>query len=280
MNGSAEPSGIMGAPGTVAGSVPVPDPTRLTTDAVAAATREWAERLASQRELFEARLTAMDRATELVAERIQEAMALVTTQLRHLTDDRRTELGGLKDLIGERIDGIDRASRLLAANVDKFPSELDRSTTAMREIFTSELSRAEQVTDRRFAAIDGTFASNALALTAALAAQKEAAAETNKSNTLAIDRANAATKETILANQSQTAAGLSSQAATMADLKDRVVRIESLGVGAAGQRADIGAEQVTHTASAMQLRATISLFIAGLAGLVALVSLVALVLKK
>ena len=185
------------------------------------------------------------------------------TALHH---DRHTEaLAALKALIGERIDGIDRATRLLAASVDHFPTELDRTISAVREIFTSELRRAEEVTDQRFRAIDGTFASNALALTAALAAQKEAAAESVKSSTLAIDRANAATKETILANQAQTAAGLASQAATGADLKDRVVRIESMGVGAHDTRTDA--------------RAMIGMIIAAIAVIVAVVSTVAFILK-
>ena len=265
MNGGNGPSGVMGSPGAVSGSVPVPDPTKLTTDAVATATREWSERLSAQRELFEIRLGAMDSATELVARRLEEAIALVTTQMRHAADDRHTELTALKDLIGERIDGIDRATRLLASSVDHFPTELDRTISAVREIFTAELRRAEEVTDQKFRAIDGTFASNALALTAALAAQKEAAAESVKSSTLAIDRANAATKETILANQAQTAAGLASQAATGADLKDRVVRIESMGVGAHDTRTDA--------------RAMIGMIIAAIAVIVAVVSTVAFVLK-
>jgi hypothetical protein len=48
--------------GDAAGSLmPVPDPTKLTTDAVQAATEQYRREMASLRELLETRLNAMDK---------------------------------------------------------------------------------------------------------------------------------------------------------------------------------------------------------------------------
>jgi hypothetical protein len=143
---------------------------------------------------------------------------------------------------------MDKASELLAENVRQFPSDLDKATRSLREVLAGEIRGVQDVAAEKFTAIEGTFASNALALTAALAAQKEAAAEQNKSNTLAITKSEQATKETIAANAAQTAAGLSSQSATINDLKERLVRIEAGGVGA-------NAVQTEHRESGAESRA-------------------------
>ena len=250
--------------------LPRPDPTVLTTQALRDSEqtllRAMHERVASLRELLEQRLDGMDEATRLLASQlaqIPEASNLRFTvqrgdilaqldSVKQLVEqrldgmDKATELlaatvgrvpsetdkavGGLRELLGARIDGMDVATKLLAASVEKFPSDIDRSSINTREYLLSLIKQVESVSIEKFSAIEGTFASNALALTAALAAQKEAAAEQNKSNTLAIAKSEQATKETISSNATQTANSLASQAANIADLKDRVVRIESGGV--------------------------------------------------
>lgn len=248
-------------------STPRPDPTRLTTQLVDRA-------LSAFREVMEVRLKAMDTAIVLAAQRIddmpaegEKARTILRAEvdragesLRELLEsrlsamDKATELlaatvgrvpsdtdkqvNALRELLGARIDGMDIATKLLAAQVDTFPSDLDRAVGAATEVIQSQIRNVQDVANEKFLAIDGTFASNALALTAALAAQKEAAAEQNKSNTLAITKSEQATKETISANAAQTATGLTSLSNTFADIKERVVRLESMGVGASAQRSE------------------------------------------
>jgi len=202
--------------------IPRPDPTKLTTDAVNAAAAQWQRELAATRELLETRLAAMDKATELLA-----------ATVGRVPSETDKALSALRELIEARIDAMDKATQLLAENVRQFPSDLDKATRALREVLSGEIRGVQDVAAEKFTAIEGTFASNALALTAALAAQKEAAAEQNKSNTLAITKSEQATKETIAANAAQTASGLGSQQATIADLKERLVRLESGGVATA-----------------------------------------------
>ena len=179
------------------------------------------------RELIESRIAGMDKATELLA-----------ATVGRVPSDTDKQVNALRELLASRIDGMDVATRLLAENIRQVPTDIDKAVTALSEILRSEIRSVQDVATEKFLAIDGTFASNALALTAALAAQKEAAAEQNKSNTLAISKSEQATKETSSANAQQTATSLASQAATIADLKDRVVRIESGAVGSAAARSE------------------------------------------
>jgi hypothetical protein len=276
-------------------NLPRPDPTRLTTQLVDRA-------LSAFREVMETRLKAMDKAILLAAKRIdtqprEDGKARAALQadidgkiqsLRELLEsrlsamDKATELlaatvgrvpsdtdkavGALRELLGARIDGMDIATKLLASTVDTIPTDVDRAVASVRQFIEQQIRNVQDVANEKFLAIDGTFASNALALTAALAAQKEAAAEQNKSNTLAITKSEQATKETISANAAQTAAGLLAQNNNLQDIKERVVRIESMGVGASSQRTE--------------RRLDMSSVVAAIAVIVAVVSVIVVALKK
>jgi hypothetical protein len=239
-----------------AGWVPRPDPTKLTTDAVSAATEQWRRELASLRELLEARFGANEEHRDRLWEVVHSWQQTLETQMEYRRTALTEAISGLRAIIEQRLDGNDTAIEVAASEIAKIREQSQNAQrllaedtaarmAAEREFILgqianvlAEVRRVESVTMEKFDAVAGTFESNALALAAALAAQKEAAAETNKSNALAIDRANSATKETILANAAQTASSLASQADNIADLKDRVVRIESggLAMSAAGDR--------------------------------------------
>jgi hypothetical protein len=292
---------------------PRPDPSTLTT-------AQLREGLSNLRELIESRLNAMDTATQLLAETVKSIPALAEDQRQHeltgLRDqidarfsamDKATELlaasvgrvpsdtdkqvSALRELLGARIDGMDVATKLLAENVRQVPTDIDKASIALREILTGEIRSVQDVANEKFLAIDGTFASNALALTAALAAQKEAAAEQNKSNTLAITKSEQATKETISANAAQTATGISALASNVQDVKERVVRIESTGAGtraavvenrAAGtfDQADRIAQAVQDSTRQQQARMMANTLIAAVSALVAIIAVVFAIAHK
>jgi hypothetical protein len=297
---------------------PRPDPTLLTTQQLreteTALNRTITERVAGLRELLEQRLAGMDRATILLAEQIgqidpeltagratlraefaaadqnlkqliearltaiEDATRLLASNLDKSPTDTERAVGALRELLGARIDGMDKANELLAENVRQFPSDLDKATRALREVLEGMIRNVQDVAQEKFNAIDGTFASNALALTAALAAQKEAAAEQNKSNTLAITKSEQATKETIAANAAQNTNSLTSQAATISDLKDRLVRLESGGVATAvataGYRQDATYSQADRISQQASQRATASLVVGAVGALVAVIAVI------
>jgi hypothetical protein len=243
------------------------------------------------RELLEARLDAMDKAAELLAATVGK-----------VPSETDKAINALYQLLSSRIDGMDTATKLLADSMGKFPSDIDRAVGSLKpvvlgeiqrvqDVLSAEISRIGAITQEKFAAIDGTFSSNALALTAALAAQKEAAAEQNKSNTLAITKSESSTKETIAANAVQAQNGLASQKNQFEDLKERVVRIESTGAGATSvtgspfdasvlRQAEKEASAAASVAQAAQARAIMSLAISGVLLLISLASIIFAITKK
>jgi Fe2+ transport system protein B len=72
--------------GRMAESVPVPDPTRLSTEALNAAKAQWRLDLEALRELLEIRLTGMDRATQLVAGQAHGLTGQTKEQVDHLQE--------------------------------------------------------------------------------------------------------------------------------------------------------------------------------------------------
>jgi hypothetical protein len=245
------------------------DRERITADAAA--------RLAAEREYILAQVATVSAVmTEKFAgvdERIGEAGATVDTLAT-----------GLRELIEQRLNAMDLATKVLAGSVEKFPTDIDRAVGSVREIVLGEVSRVQAVTLEKFTAIDGTFSSNALALTAALAAQKEAAAEQNKSNTLAITKSESSTKETIAANAVQAQTGLASLSGQVSDVKDRVIRLESLDIGAksvTGSPFDAASvAQEARIAQDARQRAAIAIVISAILALVAVASLVFAIVKR
>lgn len=205
----------------------------------------------------------MDAATELRLNTINAQPEKVQAEVLHL-----------RELLEARLHAMDEATKLLATNVDKVPYAILQEAGNLKALIMAKIEEVSHVSDEKFRAIDGTFASNALALTAALAAQKEAAAEQNKSNTLAITKSEQAQKETVGANQAQTTAGLAAQAAAHQDLKERVVRLEAGGLGrtegVANQRALV-ADKASSTSANMAILGAVFVGLSLLIGIVALV---------
>ena len=85
--------------------MPVPDPTKLTTE-------QLRRELAALREIIETRLDGMDRATELAstqADAVREEIEQIRSRLR---DETAAEIGQLRELLETRLDGMDRAISL------------------------------------------------------------------------------------------------------------------------------------------------------------------------
>jgi hypothetical protein len=193
---------------------------------------------------------------------VPDPTVLTTEQLVRTVAAERDYVNGQLDVLRQRLDGVDRATELLNETVNRVPSAL-----------TEGLGHLQAVMDERFQSIDKQFGErdtrseresrdNKVAVDAAFAAQKEAASEQNKSNTLAISKSETATAETInkLAELVRTQiAGMSDK---LDDLKERVARIESVKQGGA----EATAERRTNLGQTTTLIGTIvAIIIVGLA---------------
>jgi hypothetical protein len=254
------------------------DPTDRTTQLVDRA-------IGAFREVMETRLGGIDRATTLVAADLVSATAETDIAAQRMQAHITRDIDKLRELIesqletiGARINGMDTATRLLADSVAKFPTDVDRAVQSATELILSQVRSVEAVSQEKFSGIQGTFASNALALTAALAAQKEAASEQNKSNTLAISTAATATKETIAANASQNTTATAALLNTLTDIKERLVRLESKAVNirefAGDERAASTYGQTDRIAGTIGTRMTINTAIAAVSAMVAVVAVI------
>ena len=260
-----------GAPGRTPGGgwVPVPDPTTLTTEAVERATGVFRREIQALRETIETRLDAADQDRARLWEGLRNLPGLYETSRSHLRDELIQRDAHDREVITQRLNDLDAASKVAAAHIEKIPVDLTgdfhKALRAEREFITGQIGnagaetrRVGDVSQEKFAAVDALFASNALALAAALAAQEKAVAAQNDSNTLAISKSESSTKETIAANAAQAQTGLASLADQLTDIKERVVRIESTGAGAAGQRSDQRLNMGTVIAAAAVLIAIVS----------------------
>jgi len=183
----------------MASNIPIPDPSILTTEALNAA-------IAGLREF--------------------------------VTDSQKA----LREIIETRLEGNDRAIRLLQDTADKLPHWVDEKITALREVHEQRFAAVQDTTAEKFASIQTQFAERdvrteqaagavKIAVDAALQAQKEAASEQSKSNQAATTKSEAATTKLIDAQATLIANLQKAFDDKIADVKDRVNRIEGKGEG-------------------------------------------------
>jgi len=176
------------------------------------------------------------------------------------------ELAALRELLETRLDGMDRATELLSATVNRTPT-----------VIQTEISHVREVDDERFRSISQQFAERDVrtdqaakaskeALDAALLAAKELVAQQNEANAAAADKAEQSTIKQI----DQIGIRIDTMQKALDDrlteLKERIDRGEGSTSGTATARTD--------------QRLNMSTVIAALATLVAVVSLILYVVKK
>ena len=173
----------------------MPDPTTLTMAALAreiGALREiLTGQITGQREAFEARLTGMDRAVDLLQAWRDGQPGVVDARIDHLSK----LLNERFNTVGQQFKGID--------------TQFDERDVRVREAALSQTT----------------------AVNAALQAQKEAAGEQAKSFSLSIDKSEKGTLEQINQQRvllEKTNDALDSK---ISDLKDRINRIEATAAG-------------------------------------------------
>lgn len=125
------------------------------------------------------------------------------------------EITSLKELVFTRLDAMDKAMTLFNDNITRVPTDVDKQVGTLKALvyetfktidvkfesseglFTEQFKSVAQQFKERDTRSERESRDNKVAVDAAFAAQKEAASEQNKSNTLAIDKSEKATAETL-----------------------------------------------------------------------------------
>lgn len=141
----------------------------------------------------------------------------------------RDYIDGQIEVLVERLRGIDHASAILAESVDKIP---EAAISKLRELMDERFVSIETQFKERDTRQERESRDNKVAVDAAFAAQKEAAAKQEETFSKSIDKSELATAETISKLQALTTTQDKGLSDKIDDLKERVQRIESLKAGA------------------------------------------------
>jgi hypothetical protein len=177
------------------------------------------------------------------------ATAALLREVAILKEQFKDQLQGEVKVLDARISAIDRATVVFEANLNRVPTEVQKEISHLESLIDERFSSAQQqvqsldrqialqLTERDVRSDKQTEAAQT-AVTAALQAAKEAVAEQARSAALATLKSETAQMKAIeqLGELIQTAtAGKDSQ---IADIKDRLTRIESLALGQQTVRTD------------------------------------------
>jgi hypothetical protein len=136
--------------------------------------------------------------------------------------DLEVKVRGLRRTIETRLDGMDKATDLLARDLRSVPTDTDKQVLQLKLLHEEKFRGLEAQLAQRFA-------DNKLAVDAALTAQKEAVGEQNKSFALATAKSEAAITKQIDQSALAVNASLKAIEDKIADLGGRANRAELAG---------------------------------------------------
>jgi hypothetical protein len=167
---------------------------------------------------------------------------------------------GQLDAIRERLRGIDIATIVLNDTVNRVPTDVQKEVSVLRELSDVKFASVETQFKERDTRQVRESRDNEVAVNAAFAAQKEAASEQNKSNSLAISKSESSTAETLnkLAELFKTTTDSLSD--KIDDVKARVDRSEAKVIGSSNATQDRRV-QSTELRGWMAFAVTVVLFV-------------------
>jgi hypothetical protein len=239
-------------------------------------------RIAERSMLVDAQLAARDARLDCIDSTGQARVKLAEAVLEGVQKALLERLDGAYGQIKERLQAMDKATDLLAADLRKVPTDVQLAVTSVNELnevkfgavtealqilrteLTSRFDLLDKQTVREKAAAD-------LAVNAAFAAADKAAAAAAAASTQAISKSEAATAETIKTNALAQVAGNKALADKIDDARDRTNRIENLVMQMQTQRS-------TQHDSRTEIKSSTSLGIGAIGLLVAVAAVVITVL--
>jgi hypothetical protein len=139
---------------------------------------------------------------------------------------QRDYIDGRFDVITARLDGMDEASKVLSDNVNRTPTDIQQGLGNLKSVLLEKFKSIALQFKERDVRSERESRDNKVAVDAAFAAQKEAASEQNKSNTLAISKSEASTVETINKLSELFKTTTDALYSKIDDVKDRIAAVE------------------------------------------------------
>jgi cation transport regulator ChaB len=170
---------------------------------------------------------------------------LTTEALARGLTSERDYVDGQLDVLRERLRAIDVATRLLNETVNRTPTVIQLEIAHLRELSDEQFKSVQTQFKERDTRQERESRDNKVAVDAAFAAQKEAAAKQDEANAKAIDKSEKATAETIKTNQELSKSTTDALTKSLDEIKLQVSRIETTKVAVSesknDQRLNVGA---------------------------------------
>ena len=170
----------------------------------------------------------MDRAD---ARPVPDPTTLTTEQLLRAMQAEREYTDGRVAMLIERLAGIDRATVLLSSLHGRVPTESQMAISHLNDLVEERFTSIATQFKERDTRQERESRDNKVAVDAAFAAQKEAAAKQEATFAKSIDKSEGATAETISKLQDLTATQFKGLADKIDDSKERIVAIEGINLG-------------------------------------------------
>jgi cation transport regulator ChaB len=138
----------------------------------------------------------------------------------------------------ERLKGIDEATRLRLSGIEGVPDQIRQAVTSLELLHDEKFNSIQTQFTERDTRSERESRDNKVAVDAAFAAQKEAAAKQDEANAKAIDKSERATAETIKTNQELNKATTDGLTKSVDEVKLAVASILATKTGATESRTE------------------------------------------
>jgi hypothetical protein len=158
--------------------------------------------------------------------------AAIAKAVEAITD----HVAGKFDLLSERLNGIDTATTLRLRSIEDIPNQIDRAVTNLERLHDERFRSVAQQFVERDTRSEREARDNKVAVDAAFAAQKEAAAKQDEGNQKAIDKSEKTTTETIAKLGDLVDTNIHALSDKIDDLKDRLTEVAKITNGSGEHR--------------------------------------------
>lgn len=214
--------------------------TRPNPDPTAATLAHAQNAINCLREVIEARLNGMDAAIALFHKESDLRPAAVKVQLEQLEQLLTAKIDGMNTALSARLVGMDEATRLRYEKVEQLAPAIKEQVARLQSLHEEKFASVATQFKERDTRSERESRDNKVAVDAAFAAQKEAAAKQDEANQKAIDKSEKATTDTIKTNAELVRTTTDGLSGKIDDLKVRFSALEGQMAQNAGRSKGMG----------------------------------------